>query len=173
MKDFDIGRRIKIYREDKKLTQQQLADKIGTSWEMISRYERGISEPYKKMDDLVKALGISLEDMFRDEENTKKRKTYEISLFTQIPQNSTFDPEETYFYYTCPTWIYLKDKYVFALDNRLIEDQPNGVSFISPNTYPYKKHTVLCNRKRKLTIEPFKNQKSFVGVVLAQEIQFI
>ena len=35
-----IGENIKIYRERKKLTQRELGDKIGKTWEMISRYER-------------------------------------------------------------------------------------------------------------------------------------
>ena len=40
MKNNYIGENIRTYRARANLTQQQLADKVGVSWEMISRYER-------------------------------------------------------------------------------------------------------------------------------------
>ncbi|HNW33178.1 MAG TPA: helix-turn-helix transcriptional regulator, partial [Candidatus Dojkabacteria bacterium] len=53
-----IGENIRIYRERANLTQQQLADKVGITWEMISRYERNESLPFRKLDGISKALDV-------------------------------------------------------------------------------------------------------------------
>lgn len=170
MKINDIGKQIKFYRIERNLTQQELADKIGTSWEIISRYERGINNPYKKLDSILKALNISLEEFF---DNKKELIINEIPLFTNIPKNFEFSRKTTSFFYTCPKWVYKADPEAFAIDTSLLNRTQQGVYYISKNTYPYKKHTVLYQKEKKLQIDSFKNQKRFIGVVLAEEIKLI
>jgi transcriptional regulator with XRE-family HTH domain len=46
MKNF-IGLKIKELRESKNMTQDELADKLGVSKQMISLYETGVNEPRK------------------------------------------------------------------------------------------------------------------------------
>ena len=45
MPDNEIGEKIKFYRSQKKMTQKELADKIGASYQQISQYERGQRKP--------------------------------------------------------------------------------------------------------------------------------
>ena len=56
-------------REEKKLTQQQLAEKCGVNQNSISRYEKGVREPsIKVMKALAKALDCSIDELLRDPE---------------------------------------------------------------------------------------------------------
>lgn len=61
----EIGKRIKKYRKEKRLTQKELAKLIGCAEMTISQYERGLYLP--KTDTriaLANALGISYGDLF-------------------------------------------------------------------------------------------------------------
>ena len=63
-KDDSIGVRIKETRIKKGLTQQQVADSIGVTYQNISQYERGVRTP--KNETLIKiadALGVSVYEL--------------------------------------------------------------------------------------------------------------
>lgn len=54
-----VGSKIRKYRKIKKLTQEELAEKIGIKNNTISAYERGIIEvPHSKLLEVAKVLGI-------------------------------------------------------------------------------------------------------------------
>jgi len=58
--DMDYVRRIRDLREDHDLTQQQVADILGTSQTMYARYERGANElPIRHLITLCKLYGVS------------------------------------------------------------------------------------------------------------------
>ena len=58
------GKKIAELRKEKKITQEQLAEKIGVKKQNISRYESGRVEPnIRTAKKLADALGVSLEDM--------------------------------------------------------------------------------------------------------------
>lgn len=55
-----INHNIKYYRQMKRMTQQQLADKIGVAHTVVQRYESGaIAVPYERILQLAEALDIS------------------------------------------------------------------------------------------------------------------
>lgn len=58
----DFARRLRELREQKGLTQTELADIVGVTWSAISKYERGIVDnlPYGRMSKLAEALGTSV-----------------------------------------------------------------------------------------------------------------
>lgn len=56
MKNTGIDKRIKIAREEKKITQEELANLIGCSSQHISVIERGIKTP--KLDTLIKIMNV-------------------------------------------------------------------------------------------------------------------
>ncbi len=167
MKSSKVGRKIKQYREESQLTQQDLADKIGVTWEMISRYERGINEPYNRIEIIAKALNTNISELLQD--NNIANFQNNIPLFTKAPKNLDFSRDNTTFYYVCPEWIFQKDKGAFAIDMNLIEKNNDGVYYISPNTKPKEKNLVLINKKNNLTIEKFQKQNEILGTVLSFE----
>jgi len=64
MTDIEIGRIIKEQRKKLGLSQQQLAKKVGVTWEMVSRYERGKSSALQKIFELSEALEIEVNRFF-------------------------------------------------------------------------------------------------------------
>ena len=58
----EIGKKIKILRKTRGLTQQQLADKLRVKRATISNYEIGRRSPHiKELEDIAEALGVNLE----------------------------------------------------------------------------------------------------------------
>ena len=59
-KPYEIGNRIRRFREDRKLTQIQLAEKLGVSNSRVSNWEQGINRPDADiLADICKALKVS------------------------------------------------------------------------------------------------------------------
>lgn len=60
-----IGNRIKLYRVKKKMTQEELANRLGTKKATISNYETGYRSPQQDMlFELARVLEISINDLF-------------------------------------------------------------------------------------------------------------
>lgn len=65
--DAMIGRRIKAERAARKMTQEQLAEKVGLSTITIRQYEAGVRQPsYKILRRIAEALSISLHELLDD-----------------------------------------------------------------------------------------------------------
>ena len=68
MDQVKIGNFISLCRKDKKLTQEQLAEKLNVSVNVVSKWERGLNLPdYSNMQTLCDILGISLNEFFAGE----------------------------------------------------------------------------------------------------------
>lgn len=60
-----LGKRIKKFRKASKVTQEDLADKVGLHYTTISRIERGMSNsPVQTVEKIAKALKVSISDLF-------------------------------------------------------------------------------------------------------------
>ena len=169
-----IGENIRIYRERANLTQQQLADKVGITWEMISRYERNESLPFRKLDGISKALDVPKSQLV--ERHTPQRYSvmdFKVPLFTTFPKSNRFYPSHTNYYYVCPEWILLRDRNCIAIDSSLINNQENGVMYISKDIKPNTNDYVLVNNGNVLMTERYTNTNTnILGKVLAQEIRY-
>jgi len=77
----NIGALIKIYRKEKKFTQQQLADLIGKTESSIRKYEKGLIEiPNSVLMQLADALDVPIARLLGLSENIKRyREIYNIS----------------------------------------------------------------------------------------------
>lgn len=71
MLSIQIGEKIKILRRQKGISQQELAERIGVTWEMISRYERGKSSPLQKLEEISNALQVEMRSFFDIAEEKK------------------------------------------------------------------------------------------------------
>ena len=76
---MDYVARIRALREDHDLTQQQVADYLGTSQTMYARYERGANElPIRHLISLCRLYRVSADyilDIQTDRKNSKHKKT--------------------------------------------------------------------------------------------------
>lgn len=60
-----LGKRIRRARKDKKISQEELADRVGLHYTTISRIERGLSNsPVETINKIAKALSIKISDLF-------------------------------------------------------------------------------------------------------------
>ena len=77
---YEIGNRIRKYREDRKLSQIQLAELIGVSNSRVSNWEQGINRPDADiLAELCRALQVSPSELLdvrlsTDELNDQERK---------------------------------------------------------------------------------------------------
>ena len=174
-----IGENIRIYRERANLTQQQLADKMGITWEMISRYERYESSPIHKLDCLSKALSVSKSQLLEKHIPEKyNHLEYRVPLFVQYPSSKKFTHLYTSYYYVCPEWVLKEDRECIAIDTSLIESiyeefNKKGIVYISKLIKPELNDYILVKRNNQLIGEKYcKKDINILGVVLAQEVRY-
>jgi len=174
-----IAENIKRYRERANMTQQQLADKVGVSWEMISRYEREESLPYKKLDEISKALNVPKSQLLEKHVPDKySSMDYKIPLFLHIPLSNKFTSSQTNYYYVCPEWILKRDKECIAIDTSLIDSNEenfkmNGVIYVSKQIKPQRNDRVVVRENGRLIVKMYDgNSPNILGKVLAQEIRY-
>ena len=101
-----LGDKIKLYRENKKMTQNELADILEVSSGTVSKYESGILEPsIESIKRLSELFGISIDELLKDENkkisNTnesihKKRDKKETELHTQPKQQPKYAQQKDY-----------------------------------------------------------------------------
>lgn len=80
-----IGAKIRYYRNELGLTQDDLAKKLNTTKATISNYETGYRTPKQdNLFDLAKVLQVSIDDLF-PETNTKKKNESKIeTIYAQL-----------------------------------------------------------------------------------------
>ncbi|MFA5633639.1 MAG: helix-turn-helix transcriptional regulator [Candidatus Dojkabacteria bacterium] len=173
-----VGENIRIYRERKNITQRELGDRIGKTWEMISRYERGVSSPLNQINTLADALNIDIKDLFKNptEKDITVHDFNRIPFFSSIPENSDFRKAKSFLYYTAPDWILDIDRECFVIATDLVlvktEKISDGKLFISPNSNCLEGDIVLIKEKDELIVDELKGNKEIIGKILAQEIAF-
>lgn len=66
---MNIGKKIKKYREDKKMTQKDIAEILELEPSTISKYELGMIEPnIESIKKLAETFGITIDELLKDEE---------------------------------------------------------------------------------------------------------
>ena len=161
------------------MTQRDLGEKIGKTWEMISRYERGVSSPFKQIDSLADALDTDSSDLLKKPDENKQYVLNRVPLFKSLPKDMDFEKTKPYEYYTAPDWMLSKDLECFVIDGKLVNIkndslEKSGYIFIAPNLDTKREDIVLKRNEDELVIDKRFNSKQddIVGKVLAQEIRF-
>lgn len=76
-----ISNNIKYFRKKNKLSQEELAEKIGTTQSNISDYEQGRKNNLKMLFEISKALDVSIEELLFFQTPNKSKKNFPISKF--------------------------------------------------------------------------------------------
>lgn len=88
---FYVGKKIKFYREQRKMSQKSLATLINKRDNTISNYEKGISSPSRDaLFAIANALDISVDDLFPPKEKS-------ISLNDTLKENDNITLENLEF----------------------------------------------------------------------------
>ena len=101
MNQEKIGKFIAKLRKEKKLTQEQLAEKLGVTAKSVSRWENGVCLPDVSLfKDLCNILEITLNDFFAGEKikEEKFKEQADNNLFNAL-ENSSFTLKERIEYF--------------------------------------------------------------------------
>ena len=179
----DIGLRIKHQRLAKGITQKDLAEKIGTTWEMISRYETGKSSPMRKVSEIAAALDVPISKLLDDLSIEDGRPGYTrntVPLLT-LPFTDVHDAiRKTKNYYTAPDWIVHIGTQPFALETSILsikssKIEDSGIVFISSEKPTSPDDLIVVLEGNTIVLQPFSMKKSnakTLGVVLSWEKRF-
>lgn len=190
-----IGERVRYYRRKKGLTQQNLADKVGVTWEMISRYERGETTILGKLEELSSALEIApaifVSSGYESEGNSQLRNflPFIISedLVNKIKKISDLEKvlQNTYNFYTCPDWIMNRYPDSFAIDSSIIKSDTistveKGILYISQmhnvDNGALNSKIVMYLKDSKIMLSNYSkdmNKSDILGILIAQEERFV
>lgn len=197
-KDNTIGIQIKKARTEMGFSQDELGEKIGVTWEMISRYENGRSSPNRHLDKLSKVLDKSVAYFYGQEtdpigENVAKiasalreqgigyeKKSSEVVLVDDI---SVLGFERslklTRKYYSAPDWILEKYGNVFALRlNSILPEEldtnEGDIGFFGAGLKPLKSDMVLVQQGKNYKLKKYSQslQGEILAVLLVQEKRF-
>lgn len=76
---MNIGENIKQFRKNKKITQKELAEKIGVTDSAITKYEKGDREPnIETLNKIATALGVTINDLVKNEEKASNKNSIGI-----------------------------------------------------------------------------------------------
>lgn len=94
---YEIGNRIRKYRKDRELTQEQLAEKINVSKGRVSNWEQGINRPDADvLADICRALNVSPSELLdvhlSDEDYTDHEKKVITAYRNKPEMQKSVDP---------------------------------------------------------------------------------
>lgn len=85
-----VGERIKQARKKSNMTQRELADKIGTTHQNISQYERDLRNPkIETLQKICEALNISITDLLTIDSHTRRAAQDDYDRFDADSGNET------------------------------------------------------------------------------------
>ncbi|MBN2101032.1 helix-turn-helix transcriptional regulator [Candidatus Dojkabacteria bacterium] len=150
-----IGLTIKHIRQTKGLTQKQLAEQIGTTWEMVSRYETGRSSPMGRIDAIALALEVPVHKILQSSIVEEETPRYNRNLVPHVKTLNTNLEEEinsTKSFYTAPDWIVQKFLHPFAIDaENLVFDttqvEKSGLLFATLDKPKSERNLVITSDK--------------------------
>jgi transcriptional regulator with XRE-family HTH domain len=196
MNTKQIGDRIRYYRHKKSLTQQNLADKVGVTWEMISRYERGESSALGQIEKISEVLDMSPTEFivagYTQSNNLLNNSGIlpylnNSELFKSISKVTDFEKllKESFNYYNAPSWILAKYPESFAIEagsikSKTITTKENGVWYFAKYSksvsLDLNNKVVLHISKQGMEIDSYSKtipQDMIIGVLIAQEERFV
>jgi transcriptional regulator with XRE-family HTH domain len=196
MNTKQIGDRIRYYRHKKGLTQQNLADKVGVTWEMISRYERGESSAMGQIERISAVLDMSPTEFIAagySQSNNLVNNSAILPYFNNsqklksISKVTEFEKlmKDSFNYYNAPTWILAKFPESFAIEagaikSNTITTKDKGVWYFSrynkSMTVALNDMVVLHISKQGLAIDVFNktiSQDTVLAFLIAQEERFV
>ncbi len=175
-----IGNKIRYYRNSRNYTQQRLADKVGVSWEMISRYERGSSSVFNNLDKICDALNVSLSELLIDQNSFNNRiPLFETASFLPQP-----DQNLSLLTYHCPDWLLMMDKNALALllsknvKINIAGIEINNIIYLSKEQKPTDLSLVFFFIDKGYVIDTYsqfkkKSSAQFIGVIVGLEKRFV
>lgn len=199
MTDKEIGIQIKKARAEKGMSQEVLGEKLGVTWEMVSRYENGRSSSRKYLSELSEILEKPISYFFGVQDDLIEYNVEKIASalrekgvgYDGGQQNKVILVDDfsilgfekslklTRQYYSAPEWILEKYPEVFAL--RLDSIMPESldvnkgdVGFFTSKVTPNNRDVVLVQSGKNFKLKRFsaKLKDEILAILIVQEKRF-
>ncbi len=179
----EIGLRIKNHRQIQAISQRELAEKIGTTWEMVSRYETGKSSPMSRIDLIAKALNVPVSRLLQPEaveDTTISYRKNLVPLLSNQFSNLNTELRKTKIYYAAPDWIMQKFSRPFAVETSALKIKTtqissNGVIFAVQEEPTDKNDLVIATEKGEAqvtSLSTLNKSAKVIATVVAWEKRF-
>ena len=71
--DIELGKRIRLRRLEQKISQVELPDKLGVSFQQVQKYEKGVNRVgAARLQQLAEALGVSFQQILKYEKGVNR-----------------------------------------------------------------------------------------------------
>ena len=191
MKQTDVGQKIRQARVKAGMTQSDLADKLGLSWEMISRYERGVNSPMHQLTAIARALDVTVSELLQEYDKSSvlyENHVYKIPFVVDMSSlqrgKSGFRLRNGVYFYGTPEWVRQIDGEVFALLPSLAKDHTgkirkegavfvllhNSLSDLSDLYVLYDRGSLSIKTADQMNDT---DKQKILGPVLGQDVRFI
>ncbi len=178
-----IGLQIKYHRQATGQTQKDLAEKIGTTWEMVSRYETGKSSPLRKLPQIAEALGVDMATLLTEQTITDMPLTYSrntIPFIDKVFTDLHKALDATKNFYVAPDWIVQTCLRPFAVDAKILDIKSSkikapGIIFVSFEKPNSSQDLVVVQSGNKVSLLPYgmrATKDKVLGTVVAWEQRF-
>lgn len=162
MNQIKIGNFIATLRKEKKLTQEQLAEKLGVNNRTVSRWENGKSMPDMSLfKPLCKIFGITINELLEGEISQKNLDKTENNLYQAIEYNQKEITKLDIYYHF---FIIMFGIIILVTTMSII---PNAVNFITWNsilgTYIL---LIIASSLIKYVIKKKKSTKYLIGIII-------
>lgn len=93
-----LAKNLKKFRKERKMTLEELAERLGTSKQTIHRYENGIISniPHEKVRELARALEVTPSELMGWEENTSPLSVKKLPIIGEIACGKPIYASEEY-----------------------------------------------------------------------------
>jgi len=199
MSDKDIGIQIKKARSEVSMSQEELGEKLGVTWEMVSRYENGRSSARKYLTELSEIFEKSISYFFGVQDDLieynvdkiasalkEKGIGYDVAAVNKVILIDDFSIlgferslKLTRQFYTAPEWMIEKYSDIFALRlNSVVPDSldvnEGDIGFFSPSLKPDNRDVVLIQSGNVFKLKRYssKLKGEILAVLIAQEKRF-
>lgn len=178
-----IGLQIKYYRQITGLTQKQLAEKIGTTWEMVSRYETGKSLPFRRILEIADSLKVPVGTLISDNAVGEKKAAYNFNSVPLVDKpfiDIKKAIENTKTYYNAPDWVARSSGKPFAISTEILVVETghiskNGILYAvreKPSSY---NDLIILHRGKEVVVTQYGSATSahkICATVIAYEKRF-
>lgn len=200
MDNRKIGKKIKKARVETGMSQGDLAEKIGVTWEMVSRYENGRSSAHKHLDtiSLIFDKDISYfvggNGLYESRDLDKLKSVIQDSELSYLSSSNSphkapiYDSHSDFIenedseriFYDIPSWVTSKYSKIYVFRMRYINS--NDVEFSDGDIAIFTKSDLdavdnycLFNQNNKLLIEKYSNKTKgeFIGRLIYIERRFV
>jgi transcriptional regulator with XRE-family HTH domain len=164
-----IGKNIKLARQATDMSQKQLAQKLGVSWEMISRYENGRSNALNRLSEIAMILSKNLDFFLTSHELDAKPSNDNVPFLFELKDSMEESLHRYDVTYSLPEWVIKNYSKVFVLKLKNISslvidygERDLGI-FSADLSLDFKYY---LNQSKQIVIE---NNSAFAGLVYIEK----